>query len=339
MPSDKRETGQEGGGSLAEPLSKTLADMQQRMVASISRSAVMILSSSFNRRLAAYFSASELVLVLLSMHALLNTVRAVPGFNASWRMLRDMVQFAVVHALAAYVSGSGKDALEASALEATHQTALVNLILALVILESVPGAVQEGWIQEDTESFISSVSYIFADHISTLLEKLGVPLAGAGLALCLGGHKKSDPLLFRTLAFAGINTLSSLLFSAIAGGELSLVWPLTLLYFIHELGHTYDMDTFFNYGLYNASDAIYASLAARGVPAATVAIAFVFLGALFPTDPVWTGVCVLVFVQSVSSWFMQQVAFVAATDPVLAGLAVVTAVHFVSLVVENTAKQ
>jgi hypothetical protein len=268
------------------------------------------------------------------MHALLNTVRAVPGFNASWRMLRDMVQFAVVHALAAYVSGSGKGALEA-----THQTALVNLILALVILESVPGAVQEGWIQEDTESFISSVSYIFADHISTLLEKLGVPLAGAGLALCLGGQKKSDPLLFRTLAFAGINTLSSLLFSAIAGGELSLVWPLTLLYFIHELGHTYDMDTFFNYGLYNASDAIYASLAARGVPAATVAIAFVFLGALFPTDPVWTGVCVLVFVQGVSSWFMQQVAFVAATDPVLAGLGIVTAVHFVSLVVENTAKQ
>jgi hypothetical protein len=50
-------------------------------------------------------------------------------------------------------------------------------------------------------------------------------------------------------------------------------------------------------------------------------------------------VCVLVFVQGVSSWFMQQVAFVAATDPVLAGLGVVTAVHFVSLVVENTAKQ
>ena len=95
------------------------------------------------------------------------------------------------------------------------------------------------------------------------------------------------------------------------------------------------MDTFFNYGLYNASDAIFASLTARGVPASTVAIAFVFLGASFPADPVWTGVCVLVFVQGVSGWFMQQVAFVAATDPVLAGLGVVTAVHFVSLVVEK----
>lgn len=321
---------------IPDRLAKTLSDMQQRMVSSISRSAVMILSSAFNRRLAAYFSPSELILVLLSMHALLSTVRAVPGFNASWRMLRDMVQFAVVHALAAYVSGSG---VGSGGLEATHQTAILNLILVLVILESIPGALREGWVQEDAESFTSSVSYIFADHISTLLEKLGVPLAGAGLALCLGGQNKSDPLLFRTLAFVGINTLSSLLFSAIAGGELSLVWPLTLLYFIHELGKTFDMDTFFNYGLYNASDAIFASLTARGVPASTVAIAFVFLGASFPADPVWTGVCVLVFVQGVSGWFMQQVAFVAATDPVLAGLGVVTAVHFVSLVVQHSEKQ
>ena len=48
---------------------------------------------------------------------------------------------------------------------------------------------------------------------------------------------------------------------------------------------------------------------------------------------------VLVFVQGVSGWFMQQVAFVAATDPVLAGLGVVTAVHFVSLVVQHSEKQ
>jgi hypothetical protein len=40
-------------------------------------------------------------------------------------------------------------------------------------------------------------------------------------------------------------------------------------------------------------------------------------------------------VQGVSNWFMQQVAFVAVTDPVLAGLGVVTAVHFVSLVVDR----
>jgi hypothetical protein len=315
---------------------ETLTVMQQRMIASISRSAVMILSSSFNTRLASYFTASELVLVLGCMHALLNTIRTVPGFGASWRMLRDMVQFAVVHALAEYVSGRR----EGGRLESAHQTAVLNLILVLVILEAVPGAIHKGWIHDDAESFTSSVSYIFADHISTLLARLGIPLAGAGLALCLGGQKSTDPLLYRTLAFVGINTLSSLAFDAISGGELSLIWPLTLLYFIHELSQKFDVETFFSYGLYNASDAVYASLSARGVSPSTTAIGFVFLGASFPADPVWTGVCVLVFVQGVSNWFMQQVAFVASTDPVLAGLGVVTAVHFVSLVVErSSAKQ
>ena len=309
----------------------SIANMQQRMIASISRSAVMILSSAFNRRLASYFSASELVLVLACMHTILNTVRTVPGFNASWRMLRDMVQFATVHALAAYVSGSDGS----GRIESTQQTAILNLILVLLILEAIPAAgALHGWVREDMESVTSSVSYIFSDHISTLLAKLGIPLAGAGLALCLGGHGKSDPLLYKTLAFVGINTLSSLVFDAIAGGELSLVWPLTLLYFIHELSCRFDVDSLFSYGLYNASDAIYASLSARKTPASTIAIAFVFLSSLFPADPVWTGVCLLVFVQGVSSWFMQQVAFVAA-DPVLAGLCVVTGVHFVSLMIQS----
>jgi len=314
-----------------QDLKDTLANMQQRMIASISRSAVMILSSAVNKRLSSYFTVSEMVLVLLCMHALLNTVRTIPGFSASWRMLRDMVQFAVVHALAEYVSGRGEE----GRLESAHQTAVLNLLLVLVILEAVPGAIQEGWIHDDADSFTSSVSYIFADHISTLMEKLGIPLAGAALALCLGGQKSTDPLLYRTLAFVGVNTLSSLIFEAISGGRLSLIWPLTLLYFIHELSQKYDVETLFSYGLYNASDAVYASLTARGVPPSTIAIGFVFLGASFPKDPVWTGVCVLVFVQGVSNWFMQQVAFVAVTDPVLAGLGVVTAVHFVSLVVDR----
>ena len=312
-------------------LKDTLTNMQQRMIASISRSAMMILSSAFNKRLASYFSASELVLVLGCMHALLNTIRTVPGFDASWRMLRDMVQFAVVHALAEYVSGRG----EGGRLESAHQTSVLNLILVLVILEAVPAAIHDGWMHDDAESFTSSVSYILADHISTLLTRLGIPLAGAALALCLGGQKATDPLVYRTLAFVGVNTLSSLMFDAITGGELSLIWPLTLLYFIHELSQRYDVDTLFSYGLYNASDAVYASLSARGVSPSTIAIGFVFLGASFPKDPVWSGVCVLVFVQGVSNWFMQKVAFVASTDPVLAGLGVVTAVHFVSLVVDS----
>lgn len=172
--------------------------------------------------------------------------------------------------------------------------------------------------------------------ISELLSRLGIPLAGAALALCLGGHGKSDPLLYKTLTFVGINTLSSVVFAAISGGELSLVWPLTLLYFIHEMSCRFDVDSLFSYGLYNASDAIYASLTtARGIPSSTVAIGFVFLSTSFPNDAVWSGVCALVFVQGVSNWFMQQVAFIA-SDPILAGLVVVTGVHFVSLVVERS---
>ena len=312
-----------------------LISMQQRMIASISRSAMMILSSAFNKRLTIYFSASELILVLVCMHTILNTIRTVPGFNASWRMLRDMVQFAVVHALATYVSGrdGGGEA------EDMQQTAILNLVLTLIILEAIPatGALH-GWVLEDMESVSSSVSYIFSDHISTLLAKLNVPLAGASLALCMSyGNTTSDPLLVKTLAFVGINTLSSLVFEAISGGELSLIWPMTLLYFIHELSSRFNVDSFFGYGLYNASDAIYSSLTtARHIPASTVTITFVFLGSFFPADPVWTGVCLLVFVQGISNWFMQQVAFVA-SDPVLAGLCVVTAVHFVSLVVERNA--
>ena len=312
-----------------------LVNMQQRMVSSISRSAVMILSSAFNRRLTSYFSASELLLVLVCMHTLLNTIRTVPGFNASWKMLRDMVQFAVVHALAACVSGSDGS-------EGTHQTAVLNLTLMLFILQALPTAgmagglgTLQGWVLEDMESLTTSISYIFSDRISALLNKLGIPLAGAALALCLGGQGRSDPLLYKTLTFVGINTLSAVIFDAISGGDLSLIWPLTLLYFIHELSSRFDVESFFSYGLYNASDAIYRSLtASRHVPPSTISIAFVLLSALFPSDPVWTGVCVLVFVQGVSTWFMQQVAIVAA-DPVLAGLCVVTGVHFVSVVIEK----
>ena len=309
-----------------------IINMQQRMIASISRSAVMILSSAFNKRLTSYFSASELLLVLICMHTILNTIRTVPGFNASWRMLRDMVQFAVVHALAAYVSGSDGSGKS----ESTHQTAVLNLLLMLITLEAIPTAgLLQGWVLEDMESLSTSISYIFSDRISILLNKLGIPLAGAALALCLGGQGTSDPLLYKTMTYVGINTLSAIIFDAISGGELSFIWPLTLLYFIHELSCRFDVDSFFSYGLYNASDAIYNSLSvARKLPASTITICFVFLGALFPSDPVWTGISVLVFVQGVSNWFMQQVAFVA-TDPVLAGLCVVTAVHFVSIVIER----
>ena len=277
--------------------------MQQRLIASISRSAVMILSTSLSRKLNPYFSASELVLVLLALHTLLNTIRTVPGFKASWRTLRDLMQFVMVHSLVSYVSSGNCDTY----------TTILDLILVLVTMECVPGA--KGWVGEDMESFTTSVSYIFSDQISALLSKLGIPLFGAALSLCLGGKG----LLGRTLAFVGINTLSSLVFEAISGGELSLAWPITLLYFVNEMKSTKcDVDTFFSFGLYRASDAIYRSL--DKLPPAVVFMAFLFLGSLFPSDPVWSGVCVLVFVQGGSDWFLGNLQLIAATDPVLAGL-------------------
>jgi hypothetical protein len=294
------------------------------MISSISRSAVLVLSTSLSKRLNPYFSASELILVLLAIHTLLNTVRTVPGFNVSWQTLRDLMQFVMVHALASYVSsGSGKY---------DDGTTIINLILVLVTIECVPAA--KGWVGEDVESFTTSVSYIFSDKISTLVSNLKIPLFGAVLALCLGGKG----LLGRTLAFVGINTLSSLVFDAISGGELSLAWPITLLYFVHEINTKYDVDSFFSFGLYKASDAIYGSLSARKLPPATVFMTFLFLGSLFPTDPVWAGVCVLVFVQGGSDWLLEQLGIISITDPVLAGLSLLTAVHFVSITIDGMRK-
>jgi hypothetical protein len=297
-----------------------LSTMQQRIITSISRSAVMVLSTSLTRRLSPFFSPSELILVLLALHTLLNTVRTVPGFNASWRTLRDLLQFVLVQSLASYVSsGSGSMPLDT----------LLGLILVLVVLECIPAI--KGWVGDDVESFTTSVSYIFSDRISALLSGLHIPLFGAALGLCLGGRG----LLGKTLAFVGINTLSALIFEAISGGELSLAWPVTLLYFVHELGAKYDIDTFFSFGLYRAGDAVYNSLLAWNLPPATIFMAFLFLAALFPSDPVWSGVCVLVFVQGGSDWFLSQLAVISATDPVLAGLSLVTAVHFISVAVES----
>lgn len=297
-----------------------IATMQQRMISSISRSAVMVLSTTLTRRLNPYFSTSELILVLLALHTLLNTVRTVPGFNASWRTLRDLLQFVLVHSLASYVSQA----------EISESVTILNLILVLVTMECIPAA--RGWMGDDLESFTTSVSYIFSDKISTLLSNLHIPLFGAALSLCMGGKG----LLGRTLAFVGINTLSTLVFEAIEGGELSLAWPITLLYFVHEIGSRYDVDSFFSFGLYRASDAIYSSLSSKETLSPSVIfMTFLFLGALFPADPVWSGVCVLVFVQGGSDWFLGNLGIISATDPVLAGLSLVTAIHFISIAIES----
>ena len=49
----------------------------------------------------------------------------------------------------------------------------------------------------------------------------------------------------------------------------------------------------------------------------------------------WTGVSVLALVQAVSEWFLDTLSPVSQTDPVLAGLSVVTIVHFISIAMEG----
>ena len=195
--------------------------MQKRIIASISRSSVMVLSTNLSKRLNLYFSASELALVLLALHTLLNNVRTVPGFNASWKTFRDLVQFVMINTLATYVSSGSRR-------EDDYST-IINLILVIVIMECIPAA--RGWVGEDMESFTTSVSYIFSDKISNILSRLHITMFGATLAICIGGNG----LVERTLAFVGINTLSSLVFESISGGELSLAWPIFLLYFVHDI--------------------------------------------------------------------------------------------------------
>ena len=302
-----------------------------KMIASISRSAMLILSTSISKRLTPYFSASELILVLLALHTLMGTVKAVPGFNASWKTLRDLMQFILVHALTSYVSTGSDDYI------------ILNLILLLASIECIPGKEESGdnmdnkdgdngenENREDMRSFTTSVTYIFSDKISALLVNLNIPLFGAALSLCLGGQGA----LGRTLSFVGVSTLSSLVFEAISGGELTLVWPIIVLYFVLQINSKNSTDTtdsLFNFGLYKASDAIYSSLT-KSLPPSTIFMAFLFLGSL-QADPVWVGVCALVFVQGGSDWFMGQLGGVT-VDPVLAGLSLVTAVHFVSIAIE-----
>ena len=146
-----------------------------KMIASISRSAMLILSTSISKRLTPYFSASELILVLLALHTLMGTVKAVPGFNASWKTLRDLMQFILVHALTSYVSTGSDDYI------------ILNLILLLASIECIPGNEESGnnrdnkdgdnggnENREDMRSFTTSVTYIFSDKISALLVNLKV---------------------------------------------------------------------------------------------------------------------------------------------------------------------
>jgi hypothetical protein len=291
------------------------------VLACIQQSVTMILSAGLSSSLSRYFQPSELLLVLACLHVALRTAAAqarepLEAFRASLALLCSVVQFTFVRTLTAFVSGGEL----AGQREAVQQSALVNLTLFLLILEVMP---QRDWDQDEYSSIVGSISFVFADRISGLLVGLGVPLAGAALALCLQGLVRTDPLLCQTLNFVSISTLNSFAFLAAHGKntEIALAWPLALLYFIREAGCRYDVSGLLSYGVYSASDAVYGILRASAVSHSTIAITFVFVGALFPSDPVLPSVSVLVFTQGVSNWFAQQAGV---GDPLLAALSVVT---------------
>ena len=296
---------------------------EEKVLSAISRSASVVLSAQINRQLLAYFSATELLLIVLVMHVLFNSIQSVPGFTAAWNALRELMQSIVIQALANYASTASAPGMS-----------VLHLLAVIEILECLPTL--QGWVGQDLDSFTTNVTYIFADQLQAYLLQANIPLLGGVLGICLRG----DSLVGKTLAFTGVTTLTACLFSAILGeGELALAWPVMLLYFISEICRTYDFQDFLNFGLFKASDAAFNGLSARGVPPQTIAMGFIFLLTTQPTDTVWTGTCSLVFVQASSVFLLNQINFISNTDPVLAGLCVVTFVYFGALGVHLAAAQ
>ena len=293
-----------------------VAILRERFLQGISRSSTVLISAQIRIYLARYFSLGELLLVILSIHTLLCvSPSAVSGFNASWGMLRSLMQSVVIQLIVSFVGDGQKS-----------DVALFNLLVLLMVAECLPAF--RGWLGDDVASLTTSVSFAFSDEVSAILQGAGVPLVGAALGFAFGGQG----LFGQTMTLTGVNCVCAAVFGAVSGGELSLAWPVFLLYFVQEASYSVDrIKTFLDYGLYRSSDAVFSGLDRLGVAAHVVAIAFAFLALALPKDPVWTGVCVLVLVQSSSNWFLNGIKSVSDTDPVLAGLCIVTVVHFVFL--------
>lgn len=293
-----------------------MAVIQERFLQGVGRTSTVLIGSQIRGFLSRYFSLGELLVVVVSVHVLSCAgPSSLSGFNASWGVLRNLMQSVVIQLCVSYVGVDQPD-----------DVALLNLLGLLMVAESLPAF--KGWLGDDVDSLTTTISFSFSDEVSSILHSSGVPLVGASLGLAFGGQG----LFGQTMALTGVNCVCAAVFGAMSGGELSLAWPVLLLYFVHEVSDRLDQaKAFVDYGLYKASDAVFVGLSGRGVEAHVIAIAFAFLSMAFPGDPVWTGVGVLVLVQSSSNWFLDCIKWISSTDPVLAGLCIVTVVHFVCL--------
>ena len=290
--------------------------MRDNVLQGILRSSTILVGSQIQLYLSRYFSLDALLIVVVSLHVLLCVGPvSLQGFNASWDLVCNLMQTVVIQLCVAYVSGNHK-----------NDVVLLNLMILLMVAESIPAL--KGWMGKDVSSLTSTVSFIFSDKVSIVLNSAGVPVVGASLGLALGGQG----VFGQTMTLTGVNCICAAVFGAVRGCELSLAWPVLLLYFVHEVSdHFVQAKSFVDYGLYKASDAVFTGLSSQGIAPQVMAITFAFLGLALPGDSVWTGVCLLVLAQSSSDWFLNGIKGISNTDPVLAALCIVTVVHFIFL--------
>jgi len=322
--------------------------IQARLLDGIGRSVTVVLGAQISSFLGRYFSLTEVLLILVVVHSLMSmSYISFGGFRASWLVMKGLVQSILIQLSVSYLTSFGSPV-----------ASLLNLLAFLLVAECIPAASGWSkasgveWIGEDRALFFTSVSYIFSDEVTVLLTSLHVPLVCASVGLLCGERT----LLAQTLILTGINALCQVVFSSVGGVEVSIAWPVILLYFVHEVvGQFEAVQPFMDHGMYKASDAMYAGLVGLGVGPDVIALMFLFLGFTaymldmfsswgltrrgafaLSSDELWIGLCALVMVRAASDWFLGCVSLVINSDSVLGGLCVVAAVHFVTLGVEST---
>ena len=290
-----------------------MSKVEQNLFSALGRSASVLLSNQINMHLLKYFNTSEILLTVSCMHFLVDTFP--DKTSATWHTLSELMHSIVIQSLANYIS-TGFDPI----------TNLINVLIVMQFMDCIPAVT--GWVGKDLQSFNINVTYIFADLLSSQMSENGIPFFGGVLGICLRGQG----LFGKTMGYTGMTMLCKFLFSVQGMGELTLSWPVFILYFMSHLSNTFKLDDYYEFGLFKASDAVFSGLASYGVSAQVISMGFIFLLQAQPEDSVWTGICSLVLVNTASSYILDQVNFISNTDPILSALIIVTIVHFAVIV-------
>jgi hypothetical protein len=305
-----------------------IKDIENRMYDAVRRSATVIVSTQIKKFLGSEFSSPQFIFLLLAMQSILTVFRSLPGFTAPWNTLRSITQNMVVQTSVGYITESW-----------TTELALLNLALALAVIDCVPAF--NGWIEKDILTFKTSVTFIFSDKISIVRKELNFSLiAGAFLSACIPPGKWG--FFGETLALVGVNLLCEVAFSIVDGGfSMSIIWPVVLLYFVRELSDRYSyFQTYFDFGVYRISDIIYQYLInIPDISFGNIVIIFGFAFFVAPDDKLWGGLCALIVVYAWSDWILKDaLGDVIKTDPLLAGLVLVTCIYFIGFLISQNSK-